>query len=209
MTTMVKKTGFEKVMVPAVRKDRTLPSNVWFCLCSWRDDSRPGILSGREVSNDWLIFILELFLNCTVASVNHELCGLRYCCSGAKSCLTLWTPWTVARQAPLSFTISQSLRKFMSVESVMPSNHLILCCPLFPFAFSLSQNQGLLQWVGSLHQVAKVITFPHLAPTPKFPIAIIYKKWCSILPMTLCHKPQACRRYWIRAAAEAPGSKFQ
>ena len=39
------------------------------------------------------------------------------------------TPWTVARQASLSFTISQSLIKLMSIESVMPSNHLILCCP--------------------------------------------------------------------------------
>ena len=39
------------------------------------------------------------------------------------------TPWTVARQASLS-TNSQSLPKFMSIESVVPSNHLILCCPL-------------------------------------------------------------------------------
>ena len=36
------------------------------------------------------------------------------------------TPWTAARHAPLSFTVSQSLLKFMSSESVMPSNHLIL-----------------------------------------------------------------------------------
>ena len=41
------------------------------------------------------------------------------------------TPGTVARQASLSTTNSQSLLKFMSVELVMPSNHLILCCPLF------------------------------------------------------------------------------
>ena len=40
------------------------------------------------------------------------------------------TPGTAARQACLSFTISQSLLKPMSIESVMPSNHLILCCPL-------------------------------------------------------------------------------
>ena len=42
------------------------------------------------------------------------------------------TPWTAAHQASLSFTISQSLLKLMSIESVMPSNHLILCCPLLP-----------------------------------------------------------------------------
>ena len=42
------------------------------------------------------------------------------------------TPWTAARQASLSFTISWSLLKLMSIESVMPSNHLILCRPLLP-----------------------------------------------------------------------------
>ena len=48
------------------------------------------------------------------------------------------TPWTAARQAFLSYTISQSLLKLMSFESVMPSNHLILCCPLLllPSIFS-------------------------------------------------------------------------
>ena len=40
------------------------------------------------------------------------------------------TPWTVARQASLSFTNSQSLLKRMSIGLVMPSNHLIVCCPL-------------------------------------------------------------------------------
>ena len=40
------------------------------------------------------------------------------------------TPWTAAHQASLSFTISWSLLKLMSIELVMPSNHLILCCPL-------------------------------------------------------------------------------
>jgi len=40
------------------------------------------------------------------------------------------TPWTAARQASLSITNSQSLLKLMSIESVMPSNHLILCHPL-------------------------------------------------------------------------------
>ena len=40
------------------------------------------------------------------------------------------TPWTAACQASLSFTISRSLLKLMSIKSVMPPNHLILCCPL-------------------------------------------------------------------------------
>ena len=63
------------------------------------------------------------------------------------SCVRLFvTPWTAACQASLSFTISQSLLKHTSIESVMPSNHLILCHhPPPPPALSLSQHQGLFQ----------------------------------------------------------------
>ena len=53
----------------------------------------------------------------------------RGCCSVTQSCLFV-TPWTAARQASLSFTISRSLLQLISIESVMPSNHLILCRPL-------------------------------------------------------------------------------
>ena len=42
------------------------------------------------------------------------------------------TPWTAARQASLSFTVSRSSPKLMSIELVVPSNHLILCRPLLP-----------------------------------------------------------------------------
>ena len=52
------------------------------------------------------------------------------CCSASQLCLTLVTPWTAACQTSLSITNSQSLLKLMSTESVMPSNHLILCRPL-------------------------------------------------------------------------------
>ena len=47
------------------------------------------------------------------------------------SCVQLFvTPWTAACQAPLSSSVSWSFLRFMSIESVMLSNHLILCCPL-------------------------------------------------------------------------------
>ena len=60
------------------------------------------------------------------------------------------TPWAIAHQFPLSPSISQSLIKFMSIDSIMLSNLLILCHP--PFAFSLSQHQVLFQSVPSSHQ---------------------------------------------------------
>ena len=64
------------------------------------------------------------------------------------SCVQLFaTPWTAARQASLSITNSWSLLRFMSIESVMPSNHLILCHPLlthlqsFPASGSFQMSQ--------------------------------------------------------------------
>ena len=74
------------------------------------------------------------------------------------SCVWLFvTPWTAARQASLSITVSWSLLKLMSIESgdaIQPS------CPLLPPsppAFNLSQHQCLLQWVGSSPQVVRVL----------------------------------------------------
>ena len=57
-----------------------------------------------------------------------------------------------------SITNSQSLLKLMSIESVMLSNHLILCHPS-PHAFNFSQHQGIFQRVSSSHHVAKVLEF--------------------------------------------------
>ena len=52
------------------------------------------------------------------------------CCSAVEYIQLSATQWTTAHQASLSFTISWSLLKLMSIKSVMPSNYLILCCPL-------------------------------------------------------------------------------
>ena len=65
------------------------------------------------------------------------------------------TPWTAAHQASLSFTISQSLLRFMSFESVMPSNYLILCHPflllpsIFPSIRVFSKESVLGQSIGA------------------------------------------------------------
>ena len=73
------------------------------------------------------------------------------------SCIQLFaTPWTAARQASPSFTTSWSLLKLMSIKSVMPSDHLLLCCPLLLLP-SIFPSISLFQWVSSLHQVAKVL----------------------------------------------------
>ena len=68
-------------------------------------------------------------------------------------------PWTAARQASLSITNSWSLPKLMSNESVMPSNHLILCHPLLLLPSIFTSIRVIFKWVSCLHQVAKVLEF--------------------------------------------------
>ena len=79
--------------------------------------------------------------------------------SVAQSCLTLCNPMDCGTPGfPVSNTISWSLLKLMSIELVMPSNHLIPPSSSSP-AFNPSQHQGFFQWVSSSHQVAKVLEF--------------------------------------------------
>ena len=62
---------------------------------------------------------------------SDELACIQFSSVQSLSCVQLFaTPWIAARQASLSITNSRSLLKLMSIESVMPSSHLILCCPL-------------------------------------------------------------------------------
>ena len=76
----------------------------------------------RAVKTVYLVWLLLLFSRSVVSD-------------------SLWPPWTAALQASLSFTISWSLLKFLSTESVMPSNHLILCHHVSPLSLNLPQSQ--------------------------------------------------------------------
>ena len=76
------------------------------------------------------------------------------------------TPWTAAHQASLSFTISQSFLRLMSTELVMPSNHLILCCPIlsylqsFPALGSFSMGQFFISGGQSIGASASAAVLP-------------------------------------------------
>ena len=80
----------------------------------------------------WSFVLLQVvvdgFYFCFFPHSTYGECG--FCCSVAQSCLTLCNSMDCARQTSLPFTISQSLLKLMSIESVMPFNHLILSRPL-------------------------------------------------------------------------------
>ena len=78
------------------------------------------------------------------------------CCSVIKSCLTLCDPMDCSTAGFLSFTVSRSLLRFLSIGSVIASNHLTLCCLLLPLP-SVFPASGVLQWVVSWHQAAKVL----------------------------------------------------
>ena len=70
------------------------------------------------------------------------------------------TPWTAARHASLSISNSWSLPKLMPIESVMPSNHLTLCHPLFLLPSVFPSIRLLFQGVSSSNQVVKVGVSP-------------------------------------------------
>ena len=85
----------------------------------------------------------------------HTYTYMSTCCSLLSHVLLFVTPWTASCQASLSFTVSQNLLKLMSIESAMPSNHIILCHPLlllpsiFPSfrVFSLKSESALhIRW---------------------------------------------------------------
>ena len=88
-----------------------------------------SVIHGVPKSLTWL-------RNWTTIIIEHNIydvfiLNIYCCCSATQSCLILYNPWTAACWVSLSFTISLSLLKLMSIESVMPSNHLILFRPLF------------------------------------------------------------------------------
>ena len=86
-------------------------------------------LSNQRLTESVNLSIPHTFMEC----VNY-FTSFVYSSVQSLSCVRLFvTPWTAARQASLSITNSWSLLKLMSIESVMPSSHFILCRPLlFP-----------------------------------------------------------------------------
>ena len=91
------------------------------------------------------------------------------------------TPWPAARQASLSITNSQSLPKFMSIESMMPSNRLILCHSLLLRPSIFPSIRIFCQWVSSSHQVVKVLVKVfsfNISPSSEHPGLISFRMDC-------------------------------
>ena len=111
-------------MSDSVRSHRSQPTRL----------PRPWHSPGRSTGVGAIAFSVPGTLQAKALEWGRCSLGLLYltgCCVQSLSHDPLFeTPWMAAGQASLSFTISWSLLKLMSIESVMPSNHLILCHPL-------------------------------------------------------------------------------
>ena len=92
------------------------------------------------------------------------------------------TPWTVARQASLSITNSWSLLKLWSIESVMPSNHLILCYPLL-FPPSIFPSIRVFSHESVLHiRWPKYWSFNFISPSNEYSGLISFRiEWLDVL----------------------------
>ena len=103
---------------------------------------RQRLLLWCQVKDDGvtLFFNIYLFILAVLLSLQAQFPSAQFSRSVVSD---FATPWTAARQASLSSTNSRSLLKLMSIESVMPSNHLMLCCPPSLLALHLSQHRGL------------------------------------------------------------------
>ena len=145
----------------------------------------------------WCILSYNIDIKTFVKSLNH-----------------VWlfaTPCTAAHQGSLSFTISQSFLKLMSTESVMPSNHLVLCCPLllpsiFP-SIRVFSNESVLciRWPKywsisiSLSNEYSVISFR----IDWFDLQAVQGTLKSLLQYhsskasILCHQPSLCSNSYI------------
>ena len=95
--------------------------------------------------------MIELKLGQSLTGMWHKL--LLFSCSVVSS--SLWPRGHIAHQASLSFTVSWRLLELVSIESVMPSNHLILCCPLLFLQYFPAS--GLFWWVSPSHQMTNVL----------------------------------------------------
>jgi len=127
-----------------------------------------GVAKNQTQLSDWteLNWItclkkLRKIVDCRWGFFHH--CIFKFSSVQSLSCVWFFaTPCTAAHWASLSLINSRSL--LMSIDSVVPSNHLILYRPLlllpsiFP-SLSLPIFQGLFQWINSSHQVAKVLEF--------------------------------------------------
>ena len=104
-------------------------------------------------------------------------CFAERCCSVAQSCLTLWTPWTAAHQSSLSFTISWSLLKLMSIQPTHPRCSPLLLPSIIPSIRVFSNESALhIRWPKYWN-----VSF-NVSPSNKYSVLISFRiDWLDLL----------------------------
>ena len=111
--------------------------------------------STHAIKDDSFYLNMYNYLYIFICNFNNSMSSVQ-----SLSCVRLFaTPWIAACQASLSITNSWSSLKLTSIESVIPSSHLILCRPLLLLIPIPPSINSLFQWVNSSHEVAKVLEF--------------------------------------------------
>ena len=158
-----------------------LKTHLW----NWQLQSAGWVATGRVCFSGTLVVVVVLWLSCVQLFV---------------------TPWTVAFQASLSFPVFWSLLKFVSIESVMPSNHLILYFPPCPPALNLSQ-----QFIWRKNQQSHTYLKPQESPyTCEFRIVMSFSEFKSIFPgafggvraAKIVFRGQVCSHGWAWVCSE-------
>ena len=128
------------------------------------DDS--GLYCFLDSTYKWyhtaFVFLWLISLNVLFSRSNHfatnGIVPFFFVVVQSPNCFQLYvTPCTAAHQASLSFTIFWGFLKLKPIESMMPSDHLILCHPLLLPPSIFPSITVFSKWVGSMHQVAKVL----------------------------------------------------
>ena len=178
-------------------------------------ESRVHACSSPAMADPWLIWVQILGINGfpTPPLVVQLLSHVRL----------FATPWTAAHQASLSFAVSQSLLKLMSFESVMPFNHLVLCCPLLLlpsvlylpwYRWALSSiSAGLGQYIfytypTNLSKRTWIQVFGQLpCPSPAWDtFCILWQKFWDTDRFCACLPSPACLHHWQALSGFLPHS---
>ena len=168
--------------------------SVWFrimlskCMLKWiLCISHPSFLFSLHLSENLMFhidWVLTNIIRILSFNFNLNIC----CCSVAQSCLTLCSPMNCNTQGFLVLHVSLSLLKLMSTEAVMPSNRLFFGHPLSLLALSLSQGQGIFQWVSSSIRWPKYWSFSFsLSPSNEYSGLISFRMgWFDLQWGVIC-----------------------
>ena len=154
-----------------------------FLLKIWQED-----LILFSIFIKWSFWLVTKRLHCFSLNIRlHKtciLCSVQFSSVWSLSCVQFFaTPWTAACQDSLSITNSQSILKLMSIESVMSSNHLILCHPLL-LLLSIFPNESVLHIMWS-----KYWSFSFsIGPSNKYSGLISFRMdWLTLLAVQGTH----------------------